>query len=107
MQTYQYISSGNAELGFVALSEIQSEGVIKVGSRNSSSPVRPIEQQVIASARAETGASAFLLCPARRKSGSFRRTDTAQGRNRNGNVLLNWGAIALTLRLAFTTTLIC
>ena len=46
MQTYQYISSGNAELGFVALSEIQSEGVIKVGSRNPSSPVRPIEQQV-------------------------------------------------------------
>ncbi len=62
-QTYQFVASGNADLGFVALSQVTAKGVLGGSSwRLPEDLHQPIEQQVILlrNARQPEAAKAFL-----------------------------------------------
>jgi molybdate transport system substrate-binding protein len=62
-QTYQFIATGNAPLGFVALSQVMRKGVITSGSawRVPAKLYTPIHQDavILANARAKVGAALF------------------------------------------------
>ena len=71
-QTYQFVRSGNAELGFVALSQIMSDGHIDGGSfwRIPLDLYNPIRQDAVILKRAENNAGAKALM-------AFLRTESA------------------------------
>lgn len=59
-QTYQFVSSGNAELGFVALSQVWREGQLEAGSAwiVPASRHQPIRQDAVLLTRAEDNSAA-------------------------------------------------
>ena len=65
-QTFQFVSSGNAELGFVALSQIDRPGESSAGSRwlVPAELHAPLDQQAVllAAGRDDPAAAAFLDC---------------------------------------------
>ncbi|MES2956853.1 MAG: molybdate ABC transporter substrate-binding protein [Pseudomonadota bacterium] len=73
-QTYQFVSSGNAELGFVALSQVMTDGVVAAGSawRVPTELHEPIRQDAVllTSARNHAAAAALLR---------YLKTDKAKG----------------------------
>ncbi len=62
-QTYQFIATGNAELGFVALSQVYANGKLKSGSAwiVPDNLHRPIRQDAVLLARAKDNAAAIAL----------------------------------------------
>lgn len=62
-QTYQFIASGNAELGFVALSQIYRDGKVKSGSAwiVDTADYEPIRQDVVMLLKAKDNAAALAL----------------------------------------------
>lgn len=62
-QTFQFVSTGNAQLGFVALSQVQEDGVIKYGSAwvVPSSLHRPIRQDAVVLEKGKGNAAAEAL----------------------------------------------
>lgn len=62
-QTFQFVSSGNAELGFVALSQVQREGQVPEGSLWLVPPglYEPIQQEVVALKGAEGHVAAIAV----------------------------------------------
>jgi len=60
---YQYVSTGNAALGFIALSQIQSDGMIQTGSAWIVPPTlhAPIKQDAVALANSKDNPAATAL----------------------------------------------
>ena len=62
-QTYQFVATGNAELGFVALSQVYADGKLKSGSAwiVPETLHRPIRQDAVLLAKAKDNAAAIAL----------------------------------------------
>lgn len=62
-QTYQFVATGNAELGFVALSQVYADGMLKSGSAwiVPDTLHGPIRQDAVLLARAKDNAAAIAL----------------------------------------------
>ena len=62
-QTYQFVTSGNAELGFVALSQIYKNGKVKNGSAwiVDTRDYQPIKQDAVLLSHAKNNAAAVAL----------------------------------------------
>ena len=62
-QTYQFVASGNAELGFVALSQIYKDGKVKSGSAwiVDTDDYQPIRQDAVMLPKARDNAAAVAL----------------------------------------------
>lgn len=62
-QTYQFVASGNAELGFIALSQVMDKGHIKTGSSwiVPSTLYRPVRQDAVLLKSAEKNTAAIEL----------------------------------------------
>ncbi|WP_005878952.1 molybdate ABC transporter substrate-binding protein [Oxalobacter paraformigenes] len=62
-QTYQFVASGNAELGFVALSQIYKDGKVKSGSAwiVDTNDYHPIRQDAVMLPKARDNAAAVAL----------------------------------------------
>jgi len=120
-QTFQFISTGNAELGFVSLSQIMKPGEIIPGSfaKFESGSYSPIEQQAVLISES-SAAQEFLDFLRKEESATILETfgysttvatdagETLDGQSVSSGTAKNsdWSALWLTLRLALVSTAI-